>query len=134
LILRLKPKQVELLKQEATKTQPIEAGAILFGKQSNNQILVEKIQFEPNTLKSPARFQIDPARVAIAITQAEKENLDLVGLFHSHPAPAFPSQIDLKYMKLWGDAIWLILSTTDGDLAAYQLIGGQVKTVTIKVG
>jgi proteasome lid subunit RPN8/RPN11 len=133
LILQLQRHHVDLLKQEAKKVHPVEACAMLFGKLSQNEAVVEKVEFAPNELQSTVRFEIDPVKVAAAFTEAEDEGLDFIGLFHSHPAPAAPSPIDLKYMKLWGDALWLILSSTDGNLAAYQLSDGTVKEATIRI-
>ena len=133
MILRLRRHHVDLLKQEAEKVHPVEACAVLFGKLSQNEAVVEKVELAPNELQSTVRFEMDPENVAAAITEAEEEGLDFIGLFHSHPAPAAPSPIDLKYMKLWGDALWLILSSIDGNLAAYQLSDGTVKEVTIRV-
>jgi len=133
LILRLRRHHVDLLKREAEKVHPVEACALLFGKLSQNEAIVEKVEFAPNRLQSTVRFEIDPEKVAAAITEAEKEGLDFVGLFHSHPAPAAPSPIDLKYMKLWGDALWLILSSTDGNLAAYHLMEDAVKEATLRI-
>jgi proteasome lid subunit RPN8/RPN11 len=100
---------------------------------SQNEAVVEKVEFAPNELQSTVRFEIKPSKVAAAITEAEKEGLEFIGLFHSHPALAVPSPIDLKYMKLWGDAIWLILSSIDGNLAAYQLTDDTVQEVTIRI-
>jgi proteasome lid subunit RPN8/RPN11 len=133
LILRLRRHHVDLLKQEAEKVHPVEACAMLFGELSQNETVVEKVELAPNELQSTVRFEIDPERVAAAITEAEEEGLEFIGLFHSHPAPAAPSPIDLKFMKLWGDALWLILSSIDGNLAAYQLSDGTVKEVTIRI-
>jgi len=133
LILQLQRRHIELLKQETEKVHPVEACAILFGKLSQNEAVVEKVEVTQNRLRSTTRFEIDPAKVAAAITETEKEGLEFIGLFHSHPAPDTPSAIDLKYMKLWGDALWLILSSTDGNLAAYQLIDGTVKEATIRI-
>jgi len=113
--------------------QPVEACAMLFGKLSSGEAVVEKVVFATNRLMSSVRFEIDPEKVAVAFTEAEEENLEFVGLFHSHPAPAAPSSIDLKSMRLWGDAIWLILSSTDGKLAAYQLMDDTVKEATIRI-
>jgi proteasome lid subunit RPN8/RPN11 len=121
------------LKQEAEKVHPVEACAMLFGKLSQNRAIVEKVEVAQNRLRSATRFEVDPAKVAVAITEAEKEGLEFIGLFHSHPAPAKPSSVDQKFMRLWGDALWLILSSTDGTLAAYRLIGGSVKEVTIRI-
>jgi len=133
LILQLQRRHVDLLKQEAKKVHPVEACAMLFGKLSQNDAVVEKVEFAPNELRSTVRFEIDPVNVAAAFTEAEDEGLDFIGLFHSHPAPAAPSPIDLKYMKLWGDALWLILSSTDGNLAAYQLKDDKVKEATMRI-
>ena len=133
MILRLRRHHVDLLKQEAEKVHPVEACAMLFGKLSQNEAVVEKVELAPNELQSTVRFEMDPEKVAAAITEAEEEGLDFIGLFHSHPAPAAPSPIDLKFMKLWGDALWLILSSIDGNLAAYQLSDGTVKEVTIRM-
>lgn len=133
LILRLHRHHVDLLKQEAEKVHPVEACAMLFGNLSQKEAVVEKVVVAPNELQSTVRFEIDPTKVAAAFTEAEEEGLDFVGLFHSHPAPASPSPIDIKYMKLWGDALWLILSSIDGNLAAYQLSNGTIKEATIRV-
>ena len=133
LILQLQRRHVDLLKQEAKKVHPVEACAMLFGKLSQNDAVVEKVEFAPNELQSTVRFEIDPVKVAAAFTEAEDEGSDFIGLFHSHPAPAAPSPIDLKYMKLWGDALWLILSSTGGNLAAYQLMDDTVKEATIRI-
>ena len=112
---------------------PIEACALLFGKLSHDEAVVKKVEFAPNKLQSPVKFQIDPEKVATAFTEAEKEGLDFIGIFHSHPAPAEPSSIDLEGMKLWGDALWLILSLTDGELAAYQLKDHSVEEATLQI-
>ena len=133
MILRLHRQHVDLLKQEAKKVHPVEACAMLFGKLSQNEAVVEKVEVAPNELQSTVRFEIDPVKVAAAFTDADEKGLDFIGLFHSHPAPAAPSPIDLKYMKLWGDALWLILSSTEGNLAAYQLSDGTVKEATIRI-
>lgn len=133
LILQFQCRHVDLLRQEARKVYPIEACAILFGKLSQTEASVEKVEVAPNKLRSTTRFEIDPMRVVAAFNKAEEEGLDFIGLFHSHPAPAVPSLVDLKFMKLWGDAFWIILSSTDGELAAYQIVNDKVKEATIRI-
>ena len=112
---------------------PIEACAMLFGRLTQKEAVVKRVVVAPNKLQSTMRFEIDPEVFANAITQADKEELDFIGLFHSHPAPAKPSLIDHKYMKLWGDALWLILSSINGSLAAFQMRNGKVREITMKV-
>ena len=75
---------------------------MLFGKLSKNIAVVEKVEVPQNKLSSTIRFEVDPVNVAAAITEAEKDGLEFIGLFHSHPAPSAPSSVDLKYMRLWG--------------------------------
>jgi proteasome lid subunit RPN8/RPN11 len=132
LILQLQRHQVDFLKQEARKVHPIEACAMLFGKLSQTEASVEKVEVAPNKLRSTIKFEIDPMRVVAAFNKADEEGLDFIGLFHSHAAPASPSSVDLKFMKLWGDALWLILSSTEGKLAAYQLKDDKITEATIR--
>jgi proteasome lid subunit RPN8/RPN11 len=106
---------------------------MLFGKVSQSEAEVKKVLITKNKLISTTRFEVDPARVATAVIEAEKEGYEFIGLFHSHPAPASPSSVDLKYMRLWSDIFWLILSSTTGKLAAYQLIDGSLKEVPIRI-
>ena len=131
MFLRMKRQQVHLLKEEARKVAPIEACAILFGKLTQKEAVVERVVVAPNKLQSIERFEIDPELVVEAFAEADTEGLDFLGLFHSHPAPAKPSLIDLDYMRLWGDALWLILSLISGNLAAYQMRNGKVREINI---
>jgi len=133
MILVLAREQIDLFKAEATKNFPVEACALLFGKLAGDRATVAKVVVAQNILKSSTRFEVDPMFVFSTFEQAEKEGLDFVGLFHSHPAPATPSAIDLRYMKLWGSAIWLILSTLDGMIAAFQKTDDQLKRIEIAV-
>jgi proteasome lid subunit RPN8/RPN11 len=133
LILQLQRRHVDLLKEEARKVHPIEACAMLFGKLTQTEASVEKVEVAPNKLRSTVKFEIDPMRVVAALCKADEEGLDFVGLFHSHPAPATPSEVDLKFMKLWGDALWLILSSTEDKLGAYQLEDDKIKEATIRI-
>lgn len=133
MILQLQRRHIDLLKQEARKVHPIEACAMLFGKLSKNKASVEKVEVASNKLHSTMRFEIDPLRVVAAFNEAEKEGLKFIGLFHSHPVPAVPSSTDLEYMKLWGDTIWLILSSRTSKLAAYQIKDEELKEATIRI-
>jgi proteasome lid subunit RPN8/RPN11 len=134
LILRIRRHHIDLLKQETKRIHPIEACAMLFGKMSQNEAVVEKVEFAPKKSQSLVRFEIGPEKVADVFTEAEEEGLDFIGLFHSHPAPADPSSIDLRYMKFWGNAISVILSSLNGKLAAYQLTDGSIEEATIQIG
>jgi proteasome lid subunit RPN8/RPN11 len=122
-----------LLEEEARRVHPVEACGILFGKLNHAEAVVEKVVIAPNILRSGERFEINPETVVKAILESEKKGLYFIGLFHSHPAPANPSLVDIEFMKLWGDAIWLILSLTDGKLAAFQMKDGLLEEVAIEL-
>lgn len=105
---------------------------MLFGEIKDEEIVVKKVVVATNKLHSERRFEIDPEAVAEALTEAEREGLEFVGLFHSHPAPASPSSLDVEFMRLWGDAIWLILSSKDSGIGAFRMENGKVNEVAIK--
>jgi len=132
MILRLKTQQLQFLREEARRVHPVEACAILFGKTTRRGAVVERFVTVQNVLKSTARFEIAPKAFFDAFMHAEKEGLEFIGLFHSHPAPAYPSVVDFEFMRLWGDAVWLILSSTQDKFAAFQMRDGKVSAVTVK--
>ncbi len=112
---------------------PVEACALLFGRVNSNEAYVSKVAIASNKLQSTVRFEINPEIVFKELNEADGEELDFIGWFHSHPAPARPSLIDQKGMKLWGNAIWLILSSTKGNLAAYKMMNDEVIEIPIIV-
>lgn len=133
MILRLTGEQLRLLRNESRKTHPVEACGLLFGRLIDGETVVTRVVIMPNVLKSPVRFEADPQTVFNAFEQAERDELQFIGLFHSHPAPASPSAVDLKYMRLWGEAVWLILSSIDGTIAAFKMTDGDPHGVSLKV-
>jgi len=132
-ILHLTSEQLRLLRDESRKTHPVEACALLFGRLIDEEAVVTRVVVVPNLLKSPVRFEADPQTVFNTFEQADRDRLQFIGLFHSHPAPPCPSAVDLKYMKLWGEAVWLILSSGDENMAAFQMIDGDVHEVALKI-
>ena len=134
IVVRLKEQHLSMLRREARKAYPLEACGLLFGKFADKtEAVVTKIVVTSNALKSTTRFEIDPETFYDALTRADKGGLKLIGLFHSHPAPAEPSQVDVEFMRLWNGAVWLILSLTENEFAAFQMINGKVRSATIKV-
>jgi len=132
MILRLKIQQLQFLREEARRVHPVEACAILFGKTTQREAIVKRVVAVPNILKSATHFEIDSEVFFDAFMQADEQELEFIGLFHSHPAPAYPSSVDLKFMRLWGDAVWLILSSIHDNFAAFQMTDGKVSEVTVK--
>jgi len=92
LILCLQSHHVELLRQETEKVYPVEACAMLFGKVSQSEAEVKKVLVAENRLISATHFDIDPARVAAAVIEAEKE----LHVFQETQHWTFPEQNELK--------------------------------------
>ncbi|HEX9385397.1 MAG TPA: M67 family metallopeptidase [Anaerolineales bacterium] len=61
---------------------PLEACGLLAG----NEDRVEKVIFVQNQAQSPTRFVMDPYEQLQAFDWIDSNQLDLLGIFHSHPA------------------------------------------------
>ncbi|MEM2456940.1 MAG: M67 family metallopeptidase [Candidatus Bathyarchaeia archaeon] len=123
MILRLNKKHVKLLANRAREEHPIEICGALFGLIRENEARVVKVVILKNILRSEIMFQIDPEEFLKAFLDSEEEGLQHIGFFHSHSGDIKPSVRDLKYMTLWPESIWLIVSSTDYRIAAYEFNG-----------
>ena len=131
--LKVTNRQLELLRQEAWKAHPTEACGLLFGELSKESATVKRVVVTPNALGSDVSFEIDPKVFYDSFTKAKQDDLEFLGFFHSHPASADPSSIDIKFMKLWGDAVWLILSSDEDKFAAFRMKNERVQVVHLRV-
>ncbi|MFW9974717.1 MAG: M67 family metallopeptidase, partial [Candidatus Thorarchaeota archaeon] len=88
--------------------------ALLFGKVSNQSIIVSHMELMHNEASSSTiSFMVDPEEQYRLLVEAEAQGEDLVGIFHSHPAPPYPSRRDQKNMKI-NPVVWLIASKDSG--------------------
>jgi proteasome lid subunit RPN8/RPN11 len=72
---------------------PLEACGLLAGKAHR----VERVLPIRNQAQSPVRFVMDPYEQLQAFAWIDSSGLDLLGIFHSHPAgPATASQTDIE--------------------------------------
>jgi proteasome lid subunit RPN8/RPN11 len=58
--------------------------------------------------------------------------MEIVGIYHSHPARPIPSKVDLGYMK-WSAPVWLIVSSLNWKYGAYRLQDGSPVEVEVKL-
>jgi len=133
MIVKLTREQIGLLVEETRKKYPIEACGILFGDISSEEVVVRKIVAVHNLLESSTNFQISPEEFLKASFEAEEEGMQLIGFFHSHPAASHPSMADIRYMALWPENLWLIISSIDYDIAAYQTVNSTIQRIDVKV-
>jgi proteasome lid subunit RPN8/RPN11 len=131
--LLLTREQVSALIEEAKRKRPVESCGLLFGRLTEREILIERIIPTRNVLESPTRFRISPEEFVEHLSKAEEEGLQLIGFYHSHPAAPRPSPIDLEYMKLWPQSVWLIVSSLDHSVAAYLVDDGKPVKIDIRL-
>ncbi|MFB5597777.1 MAG: M67 family metallopeptidase [Nitrosopumilaceae archaeon] len=113
--------QKELLLNHATKCKPNESCAILFGSIENEKSIVKDVFLAENIDESPVNFTISNEELLKAYKIAEQKNLDIVGIFHSHPrSDAFPSSTDKKFMYS-NPVVWVISSGESNELKAFLL-------------
>ncbi|MEM2111611.1 MAG: M67 family metallopeptidase [Candidatus Bathyarchaeia archaeon] len=129
----LTKEQIGFLIEETKKKYPIEACGLLFGEMNGKKAVVTKIVTFQNVLKSSTNFQINMEEFLKTLLKAEEDGMQLIGFFHSHPAAPQPSSTDIEYMRLWPGNIWLIISSIDYDIAAYQVSDAVIKKVNIEV-
>ena len=127
----LSSKRVNELRKLATDSLPLESCALLAGRIGNDDIDVTEVIVTKNADSSQVRFSIEPNELLDAYSKAENMGLDIVAIFHSHPAPAKPSSTDEKYMEM-NPIPWLIISTTNNDMKAF-IFDGKIRELEVVV-
>ncbi|MHA1935649.1 MAG: M67 family metallopeptidase [Candidatus Thorarchaeota archaeon] len=113
-ILHLSRVMFDSLLEHAQECHPSESVVLLFGHVKNSDVIVKHFDLVDNVLKSRTKFEVDPVEQYRLLIEAEKRDEDLIGIFHSHPAPPVPSQTDIRNMKL-NPVVWLIASSLTGN-------------------
>jgi [CysO sulfur-carrier protein]-S-L-cysteine hydrolase len=88
----LSKRQWQEMLNHVDRQVPLEACGLLAGKNDR----VEKVILVWNQAQSPARFVMDPYEQLQAFDWIGSNGLDLLGIFHSHPAgPEIASTTDI---------------------------------------
>jgi proteasome lid subunit RPN8/RPN11 len=119
--------QIEELVSIAKDVLPNESCGLLLG---GNDAVAEILPMR-NVDESPLTFSIESTELVDAYNLAESKGLQVIAIFHSHPAQPSPSSTDIKFMEI-NPVVWLIYSTTEWRLKAY-VYDEYVKEVTIKI-
>jgi proteasome lid subunit RPN8/RPN11 len=111
--------QINLLSKHAKEASPNESCAILFGKIEKDHFRVKDVFLTKNIENSPVTFTISNDELIKGYQEAEKRQLDVVGIFHSHPdSEAYPSVTDQKFMEI-NPVPWVIFSNKTEQFRAY---------------
>lgn len=89
---------IDSMKRHALETFPEECCGFMFGADSSERLITQTR--EANNIKTEnreRRFEVDPLDYLNAEKYADASELDLIGIYHSHPNhPAIPSEHDRK--------------------------------------
>ena len=95
--------------------------------------VVRRIVEMENVERSPSQFAVDAEREYQVLEAAAEEKLDLVGIYHSHPAPPYPSAQDLRFME-YNPCTWVIdgIQGVRHAVKAYRLVAGRLHSVRVQ--
>ena len=129
-IVVLSCEQLDELAHLAKDSLPNESCAFLLGR-GEAEVIVDEIFQMDNADQSMISFSIEPQELVRAYQLAEKKKLQIVGIFHSHPAEPVPSSMDRRFMEI-NPVVWLIYSSVTHQFLAY-IYCDKVREVTLKV-
>lgn len=131
--LHLSMDKMLLLHEHADTNLPDEAAALIFGNVSENSIHAKHVELVLNESSSTVTsFNVNPEEQYRLLVEAEERNEELVCIFHSHPAPPYPSKTDRRNMRL-NPVVWLIASKDSGtwESRAYILVNDEIEEVRL---
>ncbi|MBX6377408.1 MAG: M67 family metallopeptidase [Clostridia bacterium] len=117
--------------RHAQEHKPLEACGLVGGREGR----AERFFPTPNAAASPVYYTVPPQDILRVMRQLDRDGLDLVAIFHSHPASrAYPSETDIRNAH-YPDAVYLILSLAAEapDLRGYRIVEGTVEPVEVRV-
>ena len=110
--------------------KPQEACGLLAGKGES----VGKVMPIANQMQSSVRFRMDPQEQLLAFNWIEANGLELVGIFHSHPAgPDAPSATDIAEASY--PVVYLIWShsAAEWSVKGYHIEGPRVTEIPLEL-
>jgi proteasome lid subunit RPN8/RPN11 len=127
--LMLTTRQWRKIQRHVISTLPNEACGLLAGKHQR----VEEVFLVANQAESPVQFVMNPYEQLRAFERIESQCLDLLGIFHSHPAgPATASPTDIAEAAY--EAVHVIVSPgAEGWQArGFWIAGGKAEEVPLE--
>jgi proteasome lid subunit RPN8/RPN11 len=115
----------------AKDSLPNESCALLVGNHNGKEAFVLDLIPMKNSDASIISFSIAPQELIDAYQTVEKQGMEVVGIFHSHPAQPLPSSIDKKFMQI-NPVVWIIYSTITNEAKAY-IFEENIRQVQLRV-
>ena len=126
----LSRESLQEMEHHVARLAPLEACGLLAGKSGR----VEHVINVRNQAQNPARFVMEPHEQLVAFDQIDSEGLDLLGIFHSHPAgPETVSATDIAEAAY--EVVHIIWSRKDEMWIArgFWIENGKVDEVTLEI-
>lgn len=119
---------IRLIMDELARHTPDEACGVLIGRRDSEKITVDRVIPIKNSRSSDRSFELDPKEHYEAWKLADREGMDIVGVYHTHPhSAARPSLWDQESMENY-QSVWIIAGR--GEIKGYEWDGG-IKPVEI---
>ncbi len=135
--LRVEPRQIRQLRYLAEMSYPFEACGMLVGKTHSQRISVSRVLQAGNLSENGKldRYVLDPEDFLTAERCAREQQMEIVGIWHSHPNhPAEPSTKDLE--AAWHGYSYVIVSVDalgDTVVRSWRLRGSRLVAEPIEV-
>ena len=129
-VLTLSPDLLRDMIDYVDRHAPLEACGLLAGKAARAEKMIGVL----NQAQSEVRFVMDPYEQLRAFDQIEAQGLELLGIFHSHPAgPEVASPTDIAEAAY--EVVHVILSRHAGRWRArgFWIEGGTAREVTLEL-
>lgn len=130
-MIKIEPQCLDAITRHAEQEYPRECCGLLIGRiedEGRTRVVVETYPVANAWGDSDAlhhRMLITPQDYMQAEHDFSKQNLGVVGNYHSHPDhPAIPSQFDLEHLAPWTTMSYLVVSVGEGrasDLRSWEL-------------
>jgi len=114
-------------------SSPVEACGILVGVIQGRIRLVRRVFKTRNVLGSSSAYQIDAEEQFQIFLQAERDAMEVLGFYHSHPFwQAKPSGVDVSSAHYPGCS-YLIYSVPDDELRSYIWKGDRFVSESVRI-
>jgi proteasome lid subunit RPN8/RPN11 len=123
----------EQMRLDVARRAPEEACGLLAGQRQGGQLRASRLFVTTNLLHSTIRYRIDPYDQLAAFNQMEAEEMELVGIYHSHPnGPDEPSPTD-RAEAYYPEAAYLIWSKSNEAWACRAFAIHQMNVTTVRL-
>jgi proteasome lid subunit RPN8/RPN11 len=124
--------QIDSLIRSTKEDFPNESCSLLLGSIIGDEYQVKMLMKMENKAHSEYSFYIDPDELLKAYKWASDNELDVIGVYHSHLEGSNPSDTDLTFMKI-NPVIWLIYDVSRSTYRAFLLVQDYLEEIKIKI-